>query len=447
MRQHKHRYNPARLVIASFLIILLVGAALLTLPISARGGQWTNPLTALFTATSATCVTGLVLVDTWLHWSPFGQVVILCMIQMGGLGFMTILTLFSLAARRKISYAQRMAMASTLNLKDLGGVVALVRLALGGTFLVEGIGAVLLAVRFVPRFGWVGGLWRSVFTAVSAFCNAGFDLMGESGPFSSVTDYVTDPYVCGVLLALIVVSGLGFYVWQDILTHRHWNKLSLYSRLVIATSLALILFGFGFFALAEWNNPDTMGSLTTGNKLLAALFQSVSLRTAGFNTIDQGALTESAKVVSCLLMVIGGGSGSTAGGVKVVTVVVLICSLWSGLTGHSELVIRGRTISHQRVVDAVNLVLMVALLAVFGSVFLTMVEGVSYLDALYEMASALGTVGLTTGITSTLGLASRILLIFMMFLGRVGVLSLSVAFMNRSGGSQVKYPSAWVMIG
>jgi trk system potassium uptake protein TrkH len=448
MHKKKHAMNPARLVIASFLIILLVGAMLLTLPISSRDGQWTSPLTALFTATSATCVTGLVLVDTWLHWSPFGQVVILCMIQMGGLGFMTILTLFSLATRRRISFSQRMVMASTFNLKDLAGVVSLVRLALGGTFLVEGMGAVLLAVRFVPRFGWAGGLWRSVFTAVSAFCNAGFDLMGESGPFSSMTDYTTDPYLCAVLMLLILISGLGFYVWQDILQNRRWKKLCLYSRLVIAASGALVVVGTLFFALAEWHNPATLGNLTGGEKWLAALFQSVSLRTAGFNTVDQGALTESSKVVSCLLMVIGGGSGSTAGGVKVVTMVVLVCSLWSGLRGRSELVIRGRTIPHQKVVDAVNLVLMISLLAVFGSVFLAMVEGVPYLDALYEIASALGTVGLTTGITSGLCLASRLMLIAMMFLGRVGVLSVSVAFMSRSGQrSGIRYPSEWVMIG
>ncbi len=448
MGRKKHRLIPARLVIISFLLILLVGALLLSLPVSSRRGSWTDPLTALFTATSATCVTGLVLADTWQTWSLFGQAVILCMIQMGGLGFMTIMTLISLLLKRKISFSERVIAVSTLNLKDVSGVIPLVRLALKGTFLAEGIGAALLCFRFVPRFGFWSGLWRSVFTAVSAFCNAGFDLMGAGGPFLSMTEYAADPYLCGVLMGLIVVGGLGFLVWQDILQCRGRRKLSLYSRLVLTTAGALILLGTAFFALAEWDNPGTIGGMTAGQKLLACLFQSVSLRTAGFNSIDQGALTEGSKVVSCVLMIIGGGSGSTAGGIKVVTAVVLLRSLWAGLTGRSELVIGGRTIPHQKVVDAVNLALMVFLLGLFGSLFLTMAEGVPYLDALYEMASALGTVGMTTGITPTLSPPSCVMMMGMMFLGRVGILSISVAYMSRKkGGSGIGYPSAWVMIG
>ncbi len=448
MQRKKHRLNPAALVICSFLAILLAGGLLLMLPASSRSGGWTNPLTALFTATSATCVTGLVLVDTWQYWSYFGQAVILCLIQVGGLGFMTVMMLISLLAKRRISFSERMVVVSTLNLKNVSGVIPLVRLALRGTFLVEGIGAVLLCVRFIPRFGFGAGLWRSLFTAVSAFCNAGFDLMGASGAFTGMSEYARDPYLCGVLMGLIVVAGLGFLVWQDLLQNRRWKKLCLYTRLVLTATAALILLGAAFFALAEWNNPGTMGGMTAGQKLLASLFQSVTLRTAGFSGIDQGALTESSKVISCVLMLIGGCSGSTAGGVKVVTVVVLLRSMWAGLTGHSELVIGGRTVPHQKVVDAVNLVLMVLLLSLFGSVFLAVVEGVPYLNALYETASALGTVGLTTGITTALSTASRVMILCMMFLGRVGILSISFAYMSRkSGGSKISYPSAWVMIG
>ncbi len=448
MRRKKHRLNPAGLVSIGFLVILLTGALLLMLPASSGSGCWTNPLTALFTATSATCVTGLLLVDNWIYWSFFGQAVILCMIQVGGLGLVTIMILISLLIKRKISFSQRVTVVSALNLKDLSGVIPVLRLALRGTFWFELVGTVLFAIRFVPRFGWAGGLWRSLFTSVSTFCNAGFDLMGASGPFTSMTEYATDPYLCLLIMVLTVIPGLGFFVWEDVARNRRWKRLSLYSRLVLSASGGLILQGTVFFALAEWSNPETIGGMSLGKKLLASLFQSVILRTTGFAAIDQAALTEGSKIVSVLFMLVGGASGSTAGGVKVVTIVVLFRSLWSGLTGKRELVIGGHKISHQKVVDAMNLVLMVVLLMVFTSIFLTMVEGIPYTDALYESAAALGTTGLGMGITPTLSGLSRLWIMCMMFVGRVGVLSISLSFVSRrKGRGQLGYPEGWVMIG
>ena len=284
-------FNPTRLIVVSFGAIILLGTFLLHLPISARDGQFTPWLTCLFTATSATCVTGLVLVDSALYWTPFGQGVILAMIQLGGLGFVSLISLIPLLLRRRIGLSQRLAIASAFNLNGMSGVVRVVRHALMGTFLLEGCGAILLATRFVPLFGWGRGLWYSIFHSVSAFCNAGFDLMGEhTGAFSSLAGFREGPVVLGTIGCLIVLGGLGFFVWEDCLEHRSWQRLSFYSRMVLAVTGALILGGWLFFLGAEWNNLETLGGMTAGEKVGNALFQSVTLRTAGYSVLDQGAL-------------------------------------------------------------------------------------------------------------------------------------------------------------
>lgn len=435
-------------MVLSFGIIILAGTLLLLLPIASRDGQSAGPLTALFTATSATCVTGLILVDTWLNWTLFGQIVILLMIQLGGLGFITVITLFFLALDRRISLSQRLLMVSAFNLNEMDGVVRVVRGALWGTLLFEGAGAVILSACFIPRFGLGGGIWRGIFHAVSAFCNAGFDLMGADGPFGSLTGYSGHPVVLLTVMALVIIGGLGFFVWRDIWKNKSWKGLSLYSKMVLLATAALILTGWAAVLAAEWNNPATLGSMPVGEKLLNALFQSVTLRTAGFGSIDQGAMEPVTTVVSILLMLIGGCGGSTAGGIKVGTVCVLLLAVRAGLTGRGEVTLRGRSVAPRRVFDAMTLIFVVIALFLIGMLTLSAVDGVPLIDAAFEAASAIGTVGLTVGITPALSVPSQLIVICLMFLGRVGILSFSVAFLTRSRQApKIKRPTFQIMIG
>ncbi|WP_297213037.1 TrkH family potassium uptake protein [uncultured Flavonifractor sp.] len=441
--------NATRVVAGSFAAIILVGALLLTLPIASRDGQSAGFFTGLFTATSATCVTGLILADTWTQWTLFGQVVILAMIQLGGLGFMTVITLVSFALHRRIGLSERLIMVSTLNLNDLDGVVRMVRHALMGTFLMEGVGAVILSACMIPDFGVAGGIWRGVFHAVSAFCNAGFDLLGgKFGAFSSLAGYQDHPAVLLTIACLIVVGGLGFFVWEDILQKRSFRRLSVYSKMVLLMTGLLLLGGTAFFFVEEYGNPAVLGEMPLGQKLYNALFQSVTLRTAGFDAIGQGNLSDSSKAFSSILMLIGGSSGSTAGGLKTATVAVLLLALRSGLAGREQVTFRGRTIPYRRVLSAMTLALVMLLLFLVGSMVISTAEGLPYLDCAFEVASAMGTVGLTTGLTPTLSPFSQSLLILLMYTGRVGVLSFSIALMTRSRrGAKIRYPEMNVMIG
>ena len=441
--------NATRVVAVSFAVIILVGALLLTLPIASRSGESAGFFTGLFTATSATCVTGLILVDTWTQWSLFGQVVILAMIQLGGLGFMTVITLVSFALHRRIGLSERLIMVSTLNLNDLDGVVRVVRHALMGTFLLEGIGAVILSVCMIPEFGIAGGIWRGIFHAVSAFCNAGFDLLGgRFGAFSSLVGYNDHPVVLLTIAALITVGGLGFFVWEDILRKRSIHRLSVYSKMVLLMTALLIVGGAAFFLVEEYANPATLGNMPFWQKLCNALFQSVTLRTAGFDAIGQGGLGDSSKAFSSILMLIGGSSGSTAGGLKTATVAVLLLALRSGLAGREQVTFRGRTIPYRRVLNAMTLALVMLFLFLVGSMVISTVEGLPYLDCAFEVASAMGTVGLTTGLTPNLTPFSQTLIILLMYLGRVGVLSFSIALMTRGRTmDKIRYPEMNVMIG
>lgn len=444
----RKNWNPTRLIAVGFAVMILMGALLLHLPVSARDGQMTDWLTCLFTATSATCVTGLVQVDTFLHWSGFGQTVILVLLQLGGLGFVTVLSLIWLAAGSRIGLSQRLMMASALNLPTTSGVVRVVRHALIGTFLLEGTGALLLSTRFVPLFGWRRGLWFSLFHSVSAFCNGGFDLMGGySGEYSSLVAFQGDPVVLLTIMVLIVLGGLGFFVWEDVVQNRRWSRLSLYTRLVLGITGGLILIGTVFFLWVEGANPATLGPMTGGEKLLNALFQSVTLRTAGYATLDQSALRDSSAVFSMIWMLIGGSSGSTAGGLKTVTAGVLLVALWESLRGREQVVLRGRTIPARRVLDAMTLTLSVCLLFVGGAMVVSLTDGMPVLGAAYEVASALGTVGLSVGVTPGLSVVSSALIILLMYVGRVGILSFSIAFMTRRSGDKLRYPTTQILIG
>ena len=441
--------NATRIVAASFAIIILVGALLLTLPIASRDGQSAGFFTGLFTATSSSCVTGLILVDTWTQWTLFGQVVILAMIQLGGLGFMTVVSLISFALHRRIGLSERLIMVSTLNLDSMDGVVRVVRHALMGTFLLEGAGAVLMSLRLVPDFGLAGGLWRAVFHSVSAFCNAGFDLLGgRFGAFSSLAGYQDSPIMLGTTAALIAIGGLGFFVWEDILRARCWGRLSVYSKMVLLITGLLIVGGAAFFFLEEYHNPATLGDMPVWEKALNALFQSVTLRTAGFDAIGQGGLSESSKAMSTILMLIGGSSGSTAGGIKTATVAVLLLALRANLRRREQVTFRGRAIPFGQVLNAMTLTLVVLFVFLIASMVISTVEGLPYLNCAYEVASAMGTVGLTTGITPELTRISQSILIVLMYLGRVGILSFSIALMTgKRRPAKLHYPEINVMIG
>lgn len=443
------KVNSTRLVVVSFLVMILVGALLLTLPFASRSGESVGFFTALFTATSATCVTGLVVADTFLTWSPFGQGVILLLIQLGGLGFMTVITLISFAFHRRIGLSERLIMVSTLNLEDLDGVVRVVRHALMGTAFFELCGAALLSLRMIPRYGLFRGLWHALFHAVSAFCNAGFDLQGgDTGAFSSLAGFADDPVVLLTTSALVIIGGLGFFVWEDIYKNRSWKKLTLYSKLVLTITAVLLFGGALFFFFSEGNNPATLGGMPLWEKWLNAFFQSMTLRTAGFNVIDQGAMTDNSLVMSCILMLIGGSSGSTAGGMKTVTIWVLFMVLFTSLRGRETITFRGRSVSARRAMNAVTLFLMVLLLFLGGSMLISLTHQTTFLHAAFETASALGTVGLTAGLTPTLARPAQILLIVLMYTGRVGVLSFSIAFLTRRQDSlKIQYPEFRIMIG
>lgn len=440
--------KPGRLIVLVFLGMILLGAGLLCLPAASRSGQPTDFLTSLFTATSATCVTGLIRVDTGTHWSMFGQAVILILIQVGGLGFMTIACLFFFALRRKIGLRQRMVIAQALGSDSYSGLVSLVRNILRGTAAVEGAGALILFFRFLPEFGFGRALWYGVFHSVSAFCNAGFDVLADVDVGGSLCRYVSDPVVNLTIMALIVIGGLGFAVWGDIRHNRRFSRMQVYTRLVILITLVLIFGGAGIIAALEWNNPGTIGGMTVPQKLLAVLFQSVTLRTAGFASFDQNALRDVTKAFCDMLMLVGGSSGSTAGGVKTVTVGVILLATWSTARGRSDVRVMRRTIPQRAVSSALALFILVLAISMFGALFLCVTDGVSLENAVYETISALCTVGLTTGITPTLSAASQIVLIILMFFGRLGIMTISVGFMAADpAGDRVKYAETKIMIG
>jgi len=421
---------------------------LLTLPIASRDGISCGFRPALFTATSATCVTGLVLYDTWTQWSGFGQAVIITLIEIGGLGFMTAASMVVFLLRKKVGLKQRMVMAQALSLTEMDGVVRLQKLVILGSLSVQGIGALILMLRYLPEYGFATALKWGVFHAISAFCNAGFDIFGCITPGASLMEFNSDPVVILTLSALVVVGGLGFLVWQEIITERRWKNFSVYTKLVLTMTAALLLLGWICFCLLEWRNPDTIGSMSVGDKLLNGFFQSVTVRTAGFASVDQAALTDAGKAVSMVLMLIGGSSGSTAGGVKTVTIVVLVLFLASRARGRSSVCVFKRTIPESQVLDAMTICAIVVGLAMFGAIFISATSPVSFVDAAFESVSALATVGITAGATTSLSIASQILIIIYMYFGRVGVLTISLGFlMGNKAEERFRYAQTNMLIG
>lgn len=448
MKNRPKSLSATKIIAIAFAAIIFLGACLLNLPAASRSGEPSGFLTALFTATSATCVTGLVVQDTWLQWSGFGQCVILLLIQVGGLGFMSAATLLVILLRKRIGLKQRLVMAQALSISDMDGIVRLQKTVLVGSFLIEGIGALILFIRFLPEYGLGNAFRWSVFHSVSAFCNAGFDIFGVLEPDAGLILFQSDLVVLLTLCCLIVIGGLGFLVWQEVQQKRSFRRLSVYARLVLLTTFALIVVGWIILCLLEWDNPRTLGPMSVGDKLLNGLFQSVTLRTAGFASIDQAGLTEGGKAVSIVWMLIGGSSGSTAGGLKTVSFVVLILFMAARARGRESVCVFRRTIPQGQVLDAMTIGIILIFLAIFGGIFISSTSDVSVTDGVFEAVSALATVGLTAGATRVMSVPAKLLIILYMYFGRVGVLTISLGFLagNRAE-ERYRYAETKLLIG
>lgn len=442
------RVSPTKVIILAFVFIIFLGACFLMLPAANKSGLRGDFITALFTATSATCVTGLVVTDTLSHWTRFGQVVIMILIQCGGLGFMAFATVFSLIVNRRISLRERLIMTQSFSVDEISGVVRLAKHILFRTLIAEGIGAVILSIRFVPQFGLGEGLFKSVFHAVSAFCNAGFDVIGIcSGHIGSMSQYIGDPLVCLTLVSLMVFGGLGFLVWEDLRIKKRFSALGLHTKLVIIMTASLLTWGTVMFMLLEYSNPATIGNLNFFEKLLASLFQSATSRTAGFYTFSQSGMTVSSKMVSVILMFIGGSPGSTAGGIKTVTLAVILITSACVMRGKSEVTAFERKIPVGSILKAVAVVTVALFIAIIASVILVIFDGVSMMDAVFECVSAFSTTGLSTGITPNLSAVSKMTLIVLMYFGRVGLLTMSIGLSVGKRRSKIGYADGKVIIG
>ena len=445
----KLNLSATKIIALTFAAIILVGTGLLALPVASRDGVSCGVLPALFTATSATCVTGLVFFDTWVQWSGFGQTVILLLIEVGGLGFMSAASLVVFLLRKRVGLRQRMVMAQAMSLNDMQGVVRLQKIVILGSLSVQLAGALVLLLRFLPEYGFRQSLIWGVFHAVSGFCNAGFDIFGKLTPGQSLIPFQNDPVVLITLMILITVGGLGFLVWEELLHIRSRKKFSVYTKLVLIATGTIILLGSVLFLLLEWNNPGTLGSMPAGQKILNGVFQTVTLRTAGFASVDQAALTDGAKALSMVIMLIGGSSGSTAGGMKTVTFVVLVLFMAAKARGRSNVHVFHRTIPEAKATDAMTIFFIMVALAFFGGFFITATAPVpvSFTDGLYEAISALATVGLTTGITPIMGVPAQILVIAFMYFGRVGVLTISLGFlMGNQAQDRIRYADTNLLI-
>ncbi len=444
----KKGLSPAQSIAIAFAVIILIGTVLLSLPAASRTGEAHSIVDALMAATSATCVTGLVPGDTFTMWSDFGQTVLLVLIELGGLGFMSMASLVILLLRKKVGLRQRMMMAQALSLDDMQSVWKLQKWVLGGSLLIQLTGAGILFLRFLPDQGVATALKWGVFHSVSAFCNAGFDLFGQLQPGASLMPFQNDPVVLLTLMGLIVVGGLGFFVWEEVVRLHSFKKFSVYTKLVLLTSGILILGGAAFILALEWNNPNTLGPMQTGEKILNGFFQSVSLRTAGFASVDQALLTDSGKAVSMVLMFIGGSSGSTAGGLKTVTFVVLVLFILARIRGKRHVTVFRRTVPTDKVTDAMTLTSVMFLLALFGGIFICATSPVDLTNGMFESVSALATVGLTAGVTPLLSLPAKLLIIVFMYFGRVGVLTLSLGFLSGDKAQErFRYATTNLLIG
>ena len=445
----KFKFTPVQVIAIGFAITILIGATILTFPISSAKGEFTPYIDCVFTATSAVCVTGLVTVDTGTHWSYFGKTVIVMLIQVGGLGFMSFATLGALLVGKKITLKERLIMQESLNANSLQGVVKLVKYILIFTFSIELLGAILLSTQFIPEFGIVKGLYFSLFHSVSAFCNAGFDLMGN---YQSLVGYYNNSVVILTVSSLIAIGGLGFIVWDEIYNYKKIKRLSLHSKVVISMTVILIVSGTILFFIFEFNNPETMQPMSLKGKMLSSIFASISPRTAGFNSINLPVMTSASTLLTIILMFIGGSPGSTAGGIKTSTFGILLMTVISVIRGREDTEYFKKRINKDIVYKAIA-VIVVGLGIVFTvTMVLSFTErgsGYPFEYYLYEATSAFGTVGLTLGLTQKLTAFGKILVALTMYAGRVGPLTLAIAITVRKNnkGNSIRYPEDKILVG
>lgn len=456
------RLGPAHIITLSFVFVILIGTSILTMPFASANGESTDFVDALFTATSAVCVTGLVTLTTANHWSFYGKLIIMILIQIGALGFISLFTIVLIALGKKITLKERILIQESFNLTTFKGMVQFLKTILKWVFIIEGIGAFLLSLVFIPKYGFLQGIFMGVFHSISAFCNAGFDILGED----SMISYANNYFINFVLMFLIIMGGLGFNVWIDlskyvkkaykrkigIKTQKH--RLSVHTRLALIASATLILGGFIMTFILEFNNPDTIGNFSLSQKLLSSLFQSVTLRTAGFDAISQADLTYGSKFMATFIMAIGGSPGGTAGGMKTVTVAVLFLAIFASIRGRADITAFRKSISFYTIQKALTVVMLMISLIFIATTILTITESglgteFEFIDVLYEVSSALGTVGLSSGVTAKLSLAGKFVIIFCMFIGRLGpvTVALALSFNKNEKNNAINYPKEKVIVG
>ncbi len=448
--------QPARFIAIGFLVIILVGAILLTCPFATRSGETVSFVEGLLTATSATCVTGLAVVDTGSFWSVWGKLIILILIQIGGLGFMSLAAMVSLMFRRSLGIRERLLLAESINTVGVDGILRMIRYMLFGTFLCEGAGAALLSIRFVPEYGFGKGVFYSIFHSISAFCNAGFDILGTvEQPFSSLSTYATDSFVNLVIMLLIVFGGIGFLVWEDVFTQSNPKRWKLHTKLVFSVTGFLLAFGFLGYLLLEWNNPLTLGQFEGIQKLLPAAFMSVTTRTAGFSTFDITGMGMPSKALTMLLMFIGGSPGSTAGGIKTTVFGVAILSLYSVLRGRNYIHVFHRRLNSNVMLRAIVVIVLGICFVCAGTFLIVGLENRAQAispatsNALFEAISAFATVGLSMNLTPLLSPPSLLVICVLMFVGRVGIFTVLLSLMMKQGqaDSSYRYPEERLLIG
>ena len=434
--------SSTQIILLGYAAIILFGAILLSTPLASQARVWTSFPDALFTATSATCVTGLIVVPTATYWSLFGQLIILGLIQIGGMGFLTMAVMIFVVSGKRIGLRQRFTMQESIGAPALGGIVRLTRFIFKGVLLFESIGAIILATRFIPMLGPVRGIYYSIFHSISAFCNAGFDLMGVKTPFSSLTDYAGHPVVPIVITLLIIVGGIGFLTWEDIRTNRlHFQKYRMQSKVILTVTGALIVLPAVYFFFFEFSQEPI------GKRFLLSIFQSVTPRTAGFNTADLTTMSETGQSLITILMLIGGSPGSTAGGMKTTTLAVMLASAFAVFRRRSDPHFFNRRISSETVSQAATIMMMYLVLFLTGGLVISRIEGLPALTCLFETASAIGTVGLSLGITPQLSCISHLILITLMFFGRVGGLTLIFAALSNTLGTTARLPQERITVG
>ncbi len=444
--------HPARTIALSFLMVIVAGTLLLFLPISSKSGDFTPLLDAFFTATSATCVTGLVVVDTFSHWSIFGQFVILAMIQIGGLGLVTFVTFFNMSIGKKLGLRRMQLASEAINSEGFNDARHILRTIIKFSLLIEAIGALILMITFVPKFG-ASGIFTSIFLSISAFCNAGFDILGMNMPYASLTEYYNHPLVLIPIMLLIILGGAGFLVWYDIKNYIKTKHLELHTKVVLLVTAGLIVLGTIGFLFSEWNNTATIGNMHFGDKLLNSIFQSVTCRTAGFNSIDIASLEYNSKFFSIILMFIGAAPGSTGGGVKITTITVIIMAVYCVLKGKEETIILGRRIDKSIVFKALTIIVLSVTVIFTATTIITALTPDSNvlgdLDITFETVSAFATVGLSSGVTGIADNISRVILTCLMFFGRVGPISviLSLSMNNSDKSKKQVVPDGKILVG